>query len=153
MLNFQIFVHLWPLKVQVGNVKIQLWRLKIAGKKPLGILLKITNFDKWIDKHVKTNLTIIFWLSKIKISQKSAKKWTLEIFWTHFGVLYKKHSSEFMILAFHDYLLEQKITKCEDLLYHSKNLINWNFFDVPFHCEDRKNEDIFPEKAALNLLT
>ena len=51
---------------------------------------------------------------------KRLKKWTLEIFWTHFEVL---QSSEFMISAFHDYSLEPKITKCGDLLYaHDCNL-------------------------------
>ena len=49
--------------------------------------------------------------------KKRLKKWTLEIFWTHFEVLYHKQSSEFMIPAFHDYPLEPKITKCGYLLY------------------------------------
>ena len=40
------------------------------------------------------------------------------MFCTHFRVLHRKQSSEFMILAFHDNPLEPKITKCEDPLYY-----------------------------------
>ena len=38
-----------------------------------------------------------------KIMKRRLKKWTLENFWTHFGVLHYKQSPEFMIPAFHDY--------------------------------------------------
>ena len=56
---------------------------------------------------------------KIKIlCKKKLKKWTFEIFWTHFEVLYYKQSSEFVIPAFHDNLLGPKITKCGDPLYY-----------------------------------
>jgi hypothetical protein len=44
----------------------------------------------WINSIVMSTYTliIVFWLSKIEISEKLAKKGTLEKFWTHFGVLY-----------------------------------------------------------------
>ena len=50
--------------------------------------------------------------------KKKAQKLDFRFFWTHFEVLHKKQSSEFMIPACHDYLFEPKITKCGDLLYN-----------------------------------
>ena len=52
-----------------------------------------------------------------KKNSKKRKLW--KCFGTILGVYTKKQSSEFMILAFHVYPLEPKITKCEDPLHNS----------------------------------
>ena len=47
------------------------WRLEIAALK---FPQKIQTCDKYLDKHVKIIFTIIFWVSKVEISWKLAKK-------------------------------------------------------------------------------
>ena len=44
-------------------------------------------------------------------------KETFEKLWNHFEVLLHKVSLEFMILTFHEFPMEPKITKWEDPLY------------------------------------
>ena len=66
--------------------------------------------------------------SRLENAISLPKKWRFENFWTHFGVYTKKQSPEFMIPAFHDYLLVPKFTRCGYLLYIS-SIITFFLFD------------------------
>ena len=59
----------------------------IIFQKLLAIHSKNQNCYKHLNKHVKINIMILFWFSKIEISWKLPKKGTLENFWTHFVIL------------------------------------------------------------------
>ena len=89
----------------------------------------IRNSDRWLNKHVKINLIIVLWISKIEISWKIAKKVDFRKILDPIWDLVLKRVSKFVIPKFRDTLLVPKITKCEDLLYNRSE------------CPDQKVEE------------
>ena len=66
------------------------------------------------------------------------KNWTFENLWNHFEVLLHKVFPEFMILPFHDFLVDPKITKFpvrwHNVLYcHRVWSVFWPFIQIVFN--------------------
>ena len=60
------------------------------------------------------------------------QNWTFESLWNHFQVLLHKLSLEFMTQAFHDFLVDPKIMKCEDPFTSENKTMQYNSLDRLF---------------------